>query len=328
MSSLYNWIAPILQRHPASLPNRLLYSCLMLREPRSLREHAILKADGDTDAIYYVIRRHDQVGLFSHYVSTLGHIKRALSRGWVPIVDMMNAPNALISEREIGKVNGWEIYFEQPCGRSLADAAGSRSVVMSYVGATLDRPYQTPAFVMKPDPHLQAWRRLARKTIRFNPETASYLEKVSSSALDDGKSLGVLCRGTDYTALRPSRHPVQPSVEQVIDKAAETMRTHRCSTLFLATEDETVHARFKARFGDALRCANTSFSTFDGVRRLSETLPDDVARRRLQNLEYLAAVATLAKCPCFIGGMTSGTLGVFLLSEGFEFAHVWDLGVY
>lgn len=36
----------------------------------------------------------------------------------------------------------------------------------------------------------------------------------------------------------------------------------------------------------------------------------------------------LAKSNCFIGGHTSGTVAVFLFSDGFEYDHVFNLGIY
>ncbi len=47
-----------------------------------------------------------------------------------------------------------------------------------------------------------------------------------------------------------------------------------------------------------------------------------------KNMEYLAALAILAKCQVFIGGRTSGTVTSFLFAEGFEQIHIWNEGRY
>jgi hypothetical protein len=48
----------------------------------------------------------------------------------------------------------------------------------------------------------------------------------------------------------------------------------------------------------------------------------------LSGLEYLSSLNILSKCPCFIGGRTAGTIGVYLMTDGFEYDYTWDKGFY
>ena len=36
--------------------------------------------------------------------------------------------------------------------------------------------------------------------------------------VETDRVLGVLCRGTDYTSRKPKNHPIQPSIDMVVDK--------------------------------------------------------------------------------------------------------------
>ena len=65
---------------------------------------------------------------------------------------------------------------------------------------------------------LHIWCQWYKKYIHLNKKTSQYVEQ-EYQQLFSGKQkvLGVICRGTDYLALKPSGHPVQPSTEQVIN---------------------------------------------------------------------------------------------------------------
>ncbi len=329
MGALYHAVVSRLKRNPDCCANKLIYRYLNVRETPARREHRVKGGDKNPGETFYIIRRIDKIGLFSYFASTLGHIRYAKRKGYVPVVDMMTYENGLIGSDELGKRNGWEYYFEQPCGVTLAEALASKNVILSYVGATLDRPFETAEFLSDRTGALTAWRALARQHIRYSPGAAAFIQATSERVFAGGeRCLGVLCRGTDYTQVKPARHPIQPSPEAAIQKAEQVMREQGCGKLFLATEDQDIHRLFKAHFGAAVVNINSSFVNFDGKSKLSDLLPKDANARYVRNLDYLASIAILSRCPCFVGGLTSGTLGAFLLSDGFEYQHVWDLGVY
>ncbi len=69
------------------------------------------------DKTYYVIRSASSVvGLYSYVLTFSGRIKEAISRNMVPIIDMQSIANPYLEETQVGKVNAWELYFDQPGG--------------------------------------------------------------------------------------------------------------------------------------------------------------------------------------------------------------------
>ena len=48
----------------------------------------------------------------------------------------------------------------------------------------------------------------------------------------------------------------------------------------------------------------------------------------LKGREYLINILLLAKCNCLVAGSVGGTYGALLLSEGYEYQFVFDLGFY
>ena len=47
-----------------------------------------------------------------------------------------------------------------------------------------------------------------------------------------------------------------------------------------------------------------------------------------EGMDYLVTIVTLSKCNCFVGGHTSGTVGVILMNEKFDYQYIFDLGLY
>lgn len=48
----------------------------------------------------------------------------------------------------------------------------------------------------------------------------------------------------------------------------------------------------------------------------------------MEGLEYLSQIIILSRCDCFVAGLTSGTIGAMLLTNGYEYSYIFDLGLY
>ena len=76
-------------------------------------------------------------GLFALFRYFLGGIAYADRRGMLPVVDMKNTHNVYLSDDEVGHVNAWEYYFEQPSGIPLEEAERSPETITLKVGRYL-----------------------------------------------------------------------------------------------------------------------------------------------------------------------------------------------
>lgn len=145
--------------------------------------------------------------------------------------------------------------------------------------------------------------------------------------------LGVYCRGTDYVALRPAGHPVQPEPEQVIAKAKEAVKTANFDAVYLTTEDENIVADFKKAFGSMLILPNREYAKYNAS---SEKYIIDYSTNRdndkyQQGLEYLVSMLLLDECGGLITSLASGPWGFMCLSknwENFKYLHIFNLGRY
>ncbi|MCQ2522534.1 MAG: hypothetical protein MJ105_09180 [Lachnospiraceae bacterium] len=275
-----------------------------------------------------IIKRNDEIpGLASHIITNIGQVVSALSQGKVPVIDTRNCKNSFTALSQAENRNIWEKYFIQPCKLSLDEveehmhisyAEGIPGFYPSYKMDDLDNPIL-----------MQFWRNAASKYLRFSDYMESKLAVVKD-ALDweHKRVLGVICRGTDYTELKPYNHPVQPNPVMVIEDAKQLMEQYKCDYCYLATEDEKIYKQFQDAFGE--RLLFTQRFLYKDVKGtvLNKYNEQNAIDSGEKNEEYLISLKLLAECCCFIGGRTSGSVVAAILSKGFDFFYLYDEGRY
>ena len=289
------------------------------------RERLIHPGKANSDDTYFVIRRHaEKAGLFSFVMTSMGSCLEAEERGLIPVVDMQNAKNLLLNESEVGKVNAWDYFFEQPGGVPLETAMQSRNVVLSGI----DVPRMFPGYSMFQKPEeMELWRNVAHKYLKLQEDIQEEVMQYYKKALWNQRVLGVLCRGTDYLQLKPRNHPVQPDPDNVIRQCSEVMERKNCDSIYLATEDETIWQKFQKAFPGRVYCYQTHRYHIKSGEYINDVIyrKGDSYRR---NREYLISIAILSMCDCLVAGITGGTLGAMLLTRGYEYEYIYDLGLY
>lgn len=124
-------------------------------------EHYI-KRDESSKATYYIIRCSRGGGLFYTYNQVAGHIRYALSKKYLPVVDMKNYPNSYLAPENLSKENAWEYYFEQPLGIDLEEAYNGKNVILGMEGEFPIRPYESVAFFENRNNIVTEWRMLVK----------------------------------------------------------------------------------------------------------------------------------------------------------------------
>ena len=276
---------------------------------------------------FYVVRRANaKVGLFSLVLTNLGHIKYAVEKGYVPVVDMQNY-NPFYQGAVTDNKNIWEYYFEQPCGYSLNDIKNSKKIILGngIVTGDLEYPDDNIAYNQQ---KIDFWKSIAHKYLIVDKEIAEEAQEIADEIFGTSKILGVLARGTDYINMKPYNHPVQPSPKQLMEKIDEVMLKQGCDKIYLATEDKGIFSKFKEKYGnkvialDVERHETIGNQNINDIRRMQKK--DDYTMAK----EYLITILLLAKCNCLVAGNTSGSIGALLLNEKYEYQYVFNLGRY
>ncbi len=293
------------------------------------KEHRVKRGKENPEQTFYVIRRRDAYcGLFSILLTSLQRISNAVQAGYVPIVDLQNDFNIYLPEDKIGKENAWEFYFKQPMGYSLEDVQKSQNIILGSGAVPKMFPYLSVDFLYGKTGELEYWRKLAKKYIVLSDKAAQRVEQEYQRLFaKEDKVLGVKCRGTDYAKGKPKNHPIQPTVEQMVTKAEEIFKQRNCTKVFLATEDSEFYEAFAEKFGDRLVSNKTQYAQYMGGSAGREEYERESDNYE-SGMEYLVTTMLLAKCDCLCAGCVSGTVGALLLTEGFEYTYLFDLGIY
>lgn len=288
------------------------------------------KKKGGGKPTYYIIRRRDNtVGIFSNYIVFAGHIRYALTKGYIPVIDMQNYPNTLLAPELLGKENSWEYYFSQPFNVSLEEAYNGDNVILSNGEVNIPFPYATNELFKTQNRFLIEWQMLVKLgLLRVQPKLYEEIMELRKKLFTpEDRVLGVHLRGTDYVARRPFDHPIQPPIEYALTKVIEKLNEWHCNKIFLATEDKTFVHIFKNVFGDICVTLEKEFVQYDIKKWVSECHSSRENDYFLRGKEYLSDMLMLSICNCFVCGITSGSVGVMMMSD-FENVHAFNFGKY
>jgi hypothetical protein len=279
----------------------------------------------EADKTFYCIRREgDAAGLFSYILYVLEKIEIADKNNYYPVIDMQNQINSYLYPWEVGRINSWEYYFEQPSGIGLKELRKCRNVIYSDTKCRC----KVGSLIFYDSNAMEKWTCLFEKYIHLNKHVKQYIDNAYAKKMGKGgeRILGVLARGTDYNA-GPALHPVQPDVETIIKDAKRLMKEKNLSKLFLATEDEDIFTRFKCEFQNQLIAVDTP--RYKGTERITQRKNDRKKDKYLQGLDYLTTIYLLAKCQCLLAGNTNGSLGAGLINaQKYEYIYIYSLGNY
>ena len=175
-------------------------------------EHYIKRGDPKKPTYYIIRRKWETTGLFSRYKLFAGHIRYALSNGWLPVVDMQNYPNPYLPPEKLGKENSWEYYFEQPLRIGLEEASSGDNVILSNGKEVPPHPYESMYLLENRENLLTEWRMLVKfGLLKVKPALMQEIETLREKLFaPNDRVLGVLLRGTDYVVKRPQWHPIPP----------------------------------------------------------------------------------------------------------------------
>lgn len=318
---------------------RFLKRPLLKRRQKKLeyaRTHETKKSFGNAmpEKTFYIVGADEGwCGLFAIIAHQLTHIAYAVELGYHPVIDLQNFNSQYIGKREKFKENAWEYFFQQPVGYGLSDISKAQNVIQSvfYPDPPDERYRISYATTIYDSSAIAYWREMFKKYVRFNQRTEDFIKNKRAQLFKNKKRiLGVLCRGTDFTTLKPHNHPIQPEPIEVIDRVNKAMKEWKCDFVYLATEDADIYDLFVAHFRDKLILDDAhrwrTSDLLDG--KSNANLFFDKKEKCNEGVKYLSQIYLLSQCTCFIAGSTRGSLGAMLMSEGFEKHYIYNLGFY
>lgn len=287
----------------------------------------------NSDKIFYVVRpRTDRTeGLMSLFINVVKNIYYVRENGYIPVVDFENYHTQY--DDVVGeKRNSWEFFFTQPSNYSLNEIYQSKNVILS----GLEIQWYRPTLFEKKydDKSLKLLHDFLFNQIDFSIEVKKNVKlELERLQMDCSHTIGLYLRGTDYTALKPAGHQIQPTVEQAVRVVDDFIKKYQVDKIFLVTEDGNIYKKIKEVYKD--RCIIVSFDSFvesyDGKNFLSHDKSIDELNSSpyKRGLMYLVKLLILSKCAYFIGGDTMGSWATMIFAgNGYRDRYVFDLGVY
>lgn len=289
------------------------------------RERLVHNGTEHPEETYYVIRRHaSRAGLFSFVMTNLASIDDALQHGRIPVIDMQSSENPMLPADRVGRENAWEYYFLQPCEVSLQDLQHARNVVLSPVTPPQGYPELADFLDVNRRRH---WRELAARYLQVREEHKVAAQAYIRQELGGQPYLGVLCRGTDYLAQRPSGHPVQPEIDVVIRDCRRVMEERGLTQVYLATEDQEIWDQFAAAFPERLYSYQRTRYSVQADQNINDVANADTNAVD-RNRDYLISILVLAQADYVLAGAANGSYGACLFRERDEDFYFYQLGLY
>ena len=298
-------------------------------------EEHYLKEGDPNKPTYYIIRRMiENTELLTVCRMVMGHVRYALSKGWLPVVDMQNYPNPYLAPEKLGKENAWEYYFEQPFRIGVEQAYSGENIILSNGDCVKPYPDYSMSLAQKNKDTLIEWRMLMKMGfIKIKPELAEEVSTMRRKLFSsEDIVLGVLLRGKNYTDKKIKGRPIPPPVEFALNTVRDKFKDWTCTKVLLMTEDKSVEEAFKNNFGDRCILLDQIYAVcYDTEKHdLADLNPsdDDKGELFIKGKKYLLQTLLLSDCNSFIAERCDDTASVMLPANKFAHTHFFNLGNY
>ena len=268
-------------------------------------------------------------GLFSNYIVFLGCIRKYLTQGFIPILELESYENAINGFKvDPSKGNPWEYYFNQPFGYKYKNIK-KKAKNIKYIDCNGYEKRPSEDILLNKEA-INYWHIMTNKYIPIKNEIIIESNNIIINIFNGSRNiLGVLLRGTDYIARRPSEHSIPPKIEEVVKDVNTLDNKNKYDWIFLATEDQIIRANFIRAIGIKVKyLLNKQEIFYNYTKKEYLALNENIKNKIEFNKIYLLNIIILSKCLDFLAARTSGSIGVLILTKGFRNYKVYNLGNY
>ena len=257
----------------------------------------------------------------------LSQILQVLYAGYIPYIDLAG--------RNPGD-NNWSMWFEQPFEKEINFAEYETIRPEGRIKTCWIPGYESPYVDYEKDLACK----LYLDWLVFNDDVMNYIAEEYKDIIKANRSSGImgcLCRGTDFTTVKPLGHPVQPSVEEVMDEAEQKMMDLSLEMIYLATEEERIRDMFEERFPGCILTNSRNYLDkmyYDAIKKsdkkaLEIIKDEDPDNRFRQGLSYLSSIVLLSSCDALVAGNCGGSdAALFFNDNSYKYVNLFQLGRY
>ena len=286
-----------------------------------------------SEEYYYVIRFNKKEGLLSMFFKTMALIEYAEKKGYIPYIDMKKFPSMYTDSNSI---NAWEYFFTQIKGVTETMVYNRNHIISGWQrgggykqfhDAKLFGPYFAKNYLRNKEK-----KEFIFSHVDFSEQIDKMLNEEYAELPNLNNMLGVYIRGTDYIAKKPSGHPIQPSVEDIMIKCDEFINKYsEIKGVYLVTEDINYYKKLKERYGEKLYISYRD-NFVDQYDYKSEKLLYQVYDKndvKKTGQEYLCKIILLSKCGYLVSSLTNGSVCALAFNgDEYKDKFIFDLGLY
>ena len=276
---------------------------------------------------FIILRRKDcpGCGFFSFYGVHLGCINKTLNEGYIPIIDLQSFENKY-NKGNLSLYNPWELFFYQMNNYTLEEIKKyAKNIKYERCNSNIDRPDER--FIYYQNDSMIFWRNIAKNYMSIKKELMNEAENIMKKIFGNSNNiLGVKLRGTDYVRGKPHEHAIPPKVKQVIADVKDMDKQYNYDFIFLVTEDEDIKKKFIPEFGEKLKLFNPTLLKED-IKKIEDLYEQTKAYLDFIK-NYVLNIIILSKCLDLIAARCGGTMGAFIITEGFRHTKIYNLGEY
>ena len=267
-------------------------------------------------------------GLFSFYKYNLGCIHKFLIEGYIPIIDIKSFPN-IINGFNTTQNNIWDFFFEQPFKYTLEGVVrNAKNITYFRIGSCQPMPEN----IKMPfdDIIINFWHNFAKRYSPVKSELIDLANKFMTKLFKNSKNiLGVLARGTDYIANKPSLHPIPPKISDLILDIKKMDQKFIYDYIFFSTEDDKIREILIKTFAFKIKHIQPKFKiNYNYKENRYIGYNKNIKGNYEFNKIYLLNIIILSKCLDLIAARCNGIIGVLILSDGFRNKKIYNLGQY
>lgn len=281
------------------------------------KEFKLFFKENKNDEIIYIIRFFPKEGLMSMLYKTLGQIEYAVNKGWIPYIDTQHFSNMY----QVKDINSWESFFSQPMVPREKNYTKYVIGNPGRHGMELFTEYWASSFN-----NYEEKNEFLRRYIAVNKTNEKKVNEYTE-ILKLPTCLGVLCRGTDYVSLKPKGHPIQPSIDEIVEMIDDFLKEEG-SKIFLVTEDSKIKAKIDERYRKRVITIDDDivFEQYHTGKMLADSIREQDKVSVAST--YLIKILCLARCKRLVASKTNGSFMALILNGGYTRTHVFDKGFY
>ena len=266
---------------------------------------------------YALLQRNSSFpGFFSNIFTMLQGVEYCLVKGLIPIIDYEN---------------DFDFFYKQPFEIDKKDILNKNQIIVDVTKDLRDSRLQMSHSFFENIELVEYYRYLFINYFKLTEHVQELLHNYIKDKIKNPKlTLGILCRGTDYTHLKPRGHPRQPDTDLLIYTIDLLINKYKYSYIYLATEDIEIYQKIRYYYGSILIDIKTDFMYEYKNKVFLHKYGQYKSKAAIleEKLNYVLSIYALSKCDYFLGGLTSGSFIAKLLLPEHTKSYIFNLGKY